>query len=356
METRLSALPFGRESCDSPAVKVLIGPSLKGFVWLAENLAIVSEEELFGRRSRRSSRQPVSGIFLSSFQDLHLGDFVVHVDHGIAIYKGLIHLNVRGIESDFLLMEYQVGDRLYVPVDKLAKVQKYLGVDGHEPRVDRLGGKSWETAKKKARESAERIAQELLNLYARRQVNEGFRFSPPDTFFQEFEATFSYEETSDQVRAIEDVLADMGSSQPMDRLICGDVGYGKTEVAIRAAFKAVMDGKQVAMLVPTTVLAEQHYQTFVERFEGFPVSVAALSRFKTTAQQKEVLKGLERGTVDVVVGTHRLLQKDVAFRDLGLVIVDEEQRFGVKHKENLKQLRVSVDVLTLSATPIPRTL
>jgi transcription-repair coupling factor (superfamily II helicase) len=356
VEVLLSAAPFGQESSDSPALKVLIGPSLKGFVWPAENLAIVSEEELFGRRSRRTSRQPVSGIFLNSFQDLHLGDFVVHVDHGIAIYKGLIHLNVRGVESDFILMEYQDGDRLYVPVDKLAKVQKYLGVDGHDPRVDRLGGKSWETAKKKARESAERIAQELLNLYALRQVNEGFRFSPPDTFFQEFEATFAYEETSDQVRAIEDVLADMGSSQPMDRLICGDVGFGKTEVAIRAAFKAVMDGKQVAMLVPTTVLAEQHYQTFVERFEGFPARVAALSRFKTVSQQKEVLKGLERGTIDVVVGTHRLLQKDVTFRDLGLVIVDEEQRFGVKHKENLKKLRVSVDVLTLSATPIPRTL
>jgi transcription-repair coupling factor (superfamily II helicase) len=293
---------------------------------------------------------------LNSFQDLHLGDFVVHVDHGIGVYKELVHLNVRDIESDFLLIEYQDADRLYVPVDKLAKVQKYLGIEGHEPRVDKLGGKSWEAAKKKARESAERIAQEILNLYAQRQVNEGFRFSPPDTYFQEFEATFAHEETSDQVRAIDDVLADMGCSQPMDRLICGDVGYGKTEVAIRAAFKAIMDGKQVAMLVPTTVLAEQHYQTFLERFNGFPATVAALSRFKTSSQQKQVLKGLEHGTIDVVIGTHRLLQKDVSFRDLGLVIVDEEHRFGVKHKENLKKLRVSVDVLTLSATPIPRTL
>ena len=356
VEVLFSALPFGEESFASPAVKVLVGPSLKGFFWPAEKLAVVSEEEVFGRRSRRSSRKPVSGIFLNSFQDLHLGDFVVHVDHGIGIYRELVHLNVRDIENDFLLLEYQDGDRLYVPVDKLTKVQKYLGIEGHEPRVDKLGGKSWETAKHKALESAERIAQELLSLYAQRQVNEGFRFSPPDTYFQEFEATFAYEETPDQVRAIDDVLEDMGAGRPMDRLICGDVGYGKTEVAIRAAFKAVTDGKQVAMLVPTTVLAEQHYQTFAERFEGFPAAIAALSRFKSPAQQKQVLKDLERGVIDVVIGTHRLLQKDVKFRDLGLVIVDEEHRFGVKHKENLKKLRVSVDVLTLTATPIPRTL
>jgi transcription-repair coupling factor (superfamily II helicase) len=356
VDVLFSALTFGEESFESLAVKVLVGPSLQGFLWPAERLAVVSEEEVFGRRSRRSSRKSVSGIFLNSFQDLHLGDFVVHVDHGIGIYKELVHLNVRGIENDFLLIEYQDGDRLYVPVDKLTKVQKYLGIEGHDPRLDKLGGKSWETAKNKARESAERIAQELLNLYAHRQVNEGFRFSPPDTYFQEFEATFAYEETPDQVRAIEDVLEDMGSARPMDRLVCGDVGYGKTEVAIRAAFKAVTDGKQVAMLVPTTVLAEQHYQTFAERFDGFPATVTALSRFKSPSQQKQVLKDLERGVVDVVIGTHRLLQKDVKFRDLGLVIVDEEHRFGVKHKELLKKLRVSVDVLTLTATPIPRTL
>ena len=356
VDVLFSTLAFGEESFESPAVKVLVGPSLPGFLWPAERLAVVSEEEVFGRRSRRGSRKSFSGIFLNSFQDLHLGDFVVHVDHGIGIYKELVHLNVRGIENDFLLIEYQDGDRLYVPVDKLTKVQKYLGIEGHDPRVDKLGGKSWETVKKKVRESAERIAQDLLNLYAQRQVNEGFRFSPPDTYFQEFEATFAYEETPDQVRAIEDVLEDMGSSRPMDRLICGDVGYGKTEVAIRAAFKAVTDGKQVAILVPTTVLAEQHYQTLGERFEGFPATVAALSRFKSASQQKQVLKDLERGVIDVVIGTHRLLQKDVKFRDLGLVIVDEEHRFGVKHKELLKKLRVSVDVLTLTATPIPRTL
>ena len=356
VETIFSESPFGEESHDAPVVKVIVGPLTNGFFWPKEMLSVVCEEEIFGKRPRRRSRKPVAGIFLNSFQDLHLGDFLVHVDHGIGVYKELVHLNVRGIESDFLLIEYQDGDRLYVPVDKLQRVQKYLGIEGQEPRVDRLGGKSWETAKKKARESAERIAEELLNLYATRQVQQGFRFSPPDSYFQEFETTFSYEETADQLNAIEDVLHDMALPQPMDRLICGDVGYGKTEVALRAAFKAVMDGKQVAMLVPTTVLAEQHYQTFRERFEGFPVIVSTLSRFKTRAQQKQVLEGLKKGTVDIVVGTHRLIQKDVLFRDLGLLIVDEEHRFGVKDKEKLKQLRVSVDVLTLTATPIPRTL
>ncbi|NTV41741.1 MAG: transcription-repair coupling factor, partial [Syntrophobacteraceae bacterium] len=352
----LSTQPFGEESYDSQDVKVMVGPLDKGFLWPAEQLTVVSEEELFGKRPRRHARKSVSGLFLSSFQDLHGGDYVVHVDHGIGVYRELVHLKVGATESDFLLLDYTDGDRLYVPVDKLQKVQKYLGVEGRGPRVDRLGGKSWEAAKKKARESAERIAEELLNLYAARQIDEGFQFSSPDNLFREFEATFSYEETDDQIGAIEDVLADMASKRPMDRLICGDVGYGKTEVALRAAFKAVMDGKQVAMLVPTTVLAEQHTQTFNERFDGFPVRIASLSRFKTKRQQNQVLEGLKKGAIDIVVGTHRLLQKDLVFRDLGLLIVDEEHRFGVKDKERLKQMRAAVDVLTLTATPIPRTL
>ncbi len=351
-----SSMAFGEESYSAPVVKVLTGPLEKGFYWPEERLAVVCEEEIFGKRSRRRSKSAVAGIFLNSFRDLHVGDYVVHVDHGIGVYKELAHLSVGGAESDFLLLEYQGGDRLYVPVDKLQRVQKYLGIEGQDPRIDKLGGKSWETAKRKARESAERVAEELLNLYALRQVNEGFRYSSPDSFYREFEATFSYEETPDQLDAIEDVITDMTASRPMDRLICGDVGFGKTEVAVRAAFKAIMDGKQVAMLVPTTVLAEQHFQTFDERFKGFPVRVVSLSRFKSRAQQKQVLEGLKKGTVDLVVGTHRLLQSDVAFRDLGLLIIDEEHRFGVKHKEKLKQLRVSVDVLTLTATPIPRTL
>lgn len=356
VHSMVTDLPFGEESFDAPVVKVMVGALEKGFAWEAERLVIVSEEELFGHRPKRRGKKPVAGIFLNSFQDLHVGDHVVHVDHGIGVYKELVHLKLRGMESDFLLLEYLDGDRLYVPVDKLQKVQKYLGLEGRDPRVDKLGGKSWEAAKKKARESAEKIAEELLSLYAERQVKAGYQFSPPDRYFREFEAKFAFEETEDQTRAIEDVLEDMASPRPMDRLICGDVGYGKTEVALRAAFKAVIEGKQVAVLVPTTVLAEQHYQTFLERLDGFPVNVASLSRFKTQAQQRQILEGLVKGTIDVVVGTHRLLQKDVKFRDLGLLIIDEEHRFGVKDKEKIKRMRVAVDVLTLTATPIPRTL
>jgi transcription-repair coupling factor (superfamily II helicase) len=356
VDALVSDLPFGEESYDAPVLKVMVGNLDSGFFWPGEKLAVLCEEEVFGRRGRRRGRKTVSGLFLNSFQDLHVGDHVVHVDHGIGVYRELAHLTVGGVESDFLRLEYQGNDRLYVPVDKLQKVQKYLGVEGENPRVDKLGGRSWETAKKKAKESAERIAQELLDLYAKRQINKGYRYSPPDQLFVEFETTFSYQETPDQAGAIEDVLEDMASERPMDRLVCGDVGYGKTEVALRAAFKAVLDGKQVAMLVPTTVLAEQHHHTFKERFEGFPIRVESLSRFKTPAQQKQVLADLKKGAVDVIIGTHRLLQKDVHFHDLGLLIVDEEHRFGVKHKERLKQFRVSVDVLTLTATPIPRTL
>ncbi len=356
VEAVLSAEPFGEESFETPLVKIVGGSLENGFFWPADRLAVVSDEELFERRPRRRAQKPVSGIFLNSFQDLHQGDFVVHVDHGIGLYKELAHLSVGGIESDFLLLGYQDGDKLYVPVDKLQKVQKYMGLEGQDPKIDKLGGKSWEAAKTKARESAEKMAEELLELYAKRQVGEGFSFTNPDRYFQEFETTFAFEETPDQVKAIEDVLDDMTSKRPMDRLICGDVGYGKTEVALRAAFKAVMDGKQVAMLVPTTVLAEQHHESFSERFEGFPVTVASLSRFKTAAQQKQILEGLKKGGIDIVIGTHRLLQKDVVFKDLGLLIIDEEHRFGVRHKEMMKRLRVSVDVLTLTATPIPRTL
>lgn len=356
IKAALSVQPFGEESFETAQVKVIGGALRNGFLWSAERLAVVAEEEVFERRSRRRAQKPLAGIFLNSFQDLHQGDFVVHVDHGIGIYRELAHLNVGGIENDFLLIAYQEGDKLYVPVDRLQKVQKYMGLEGQDPKVDKLGGKSWESAKRKARESAEKMAEELLEIFARRQMGEGFSFTPPDQLFQEFETTFSFEETPDQARAIEDVLDDMTSQRPMDRLICGDVGYGKTEVALRAAFKAVMDGKQVAMLVPTTVLAEQHHESFRERFENFPVTIAALSRFKTTAQQKQILEGLKKGAIDVVVGTHRLLQKDVVFKDLGLLIIDEEHRFGVRHKEMMKRLRVSVDVLTLTATPIPRTL
>jgi len=356
IEAVVSSHGFGEESFESSLVKIIQGTLGNGFFWQSEKLAVVAEEEIFERRSRRRGQKPVAGIFLSSFQDLHHGDFVVHVDHGIGVFKELAHLNAGGVENDFLLIAYQDGDKLYVPVDKLEKVQKYMGLEGQDPQVDKLGGKSWEKAKAKARESAEKMAEELLDLYALRQMGEGYSFTAPDHYFQEFETTFAFEETPDQVKAIEDVLDDMTSKRPMDRLICGDVGYGKTEVALRAAFKAVMDGKQVAMLVPTTVLAEQHHESFLERFEGFPVNVASLSRFKSAVQQRTIVQGLKKGSVDIVIGTHRLLQEDIAFKDLGLLIIDEEHRFGVRHKEKLKKLRASVDVLTLTATPIPRTL
>ncbi|MDR3570491.1 MAG: transcription-repair coupling factor [Syntrophobacteraceae bacterium] len=356
VESFASGRGFGEESFEAGPVKIVQGTLANGFFWPAEKLAVAAEEEIFERRSPRRGQKSVAGLFLSSFQDLHQGDFIVHVDHGIGVYKELAHLNAGGVENDFLLIAYQEGDKLYVPVDKLGKVQKYLGMEGESPKVDKLGGKSWLKAKAKARESAEKMAEELLDLYAMRQVGEGHSFTPPDRYYQEFETTFAFEETPDQVKAIEDVLDDMTSKRPMDRLICGDVGYGKTEVAIRAAFKAVMDGKQVAMLVPTTILAEQHYETFQERFEGFPVNVASLSRFKSASQQKAVIEKTRKGQVDIVIGTHRLLQQDVVFKDLGLLIIDEEQRFGVSHKEKLKKLRASVDVLTLTATPIPRTL
>jgi transcription-repair coupling factor (superfamily II helicase) len=255
-----------------------------------------------------------------------------------------------------MAIEFRDGDKLYVPVDRMNCVQKYVGVDTISPRLDKMGGKSWDRVKERVKKSIRKIAGQLLKLYATRQIEEGHAFSPPDHHFREFEAAFEYAETPDQSRAIEEVMADLQTPVPMDRLVCGDVGYGKTEIALRAAFLAVWDQKQVAFLVPTTVLAEQHYQTFKKRFAPYPVEIETLSRFRSPAQQRDVVRRLKEGQVDVVIGTHRLLQKDISFRDLGLLVVDEEQRFGVAHKEKLKQLRQSVDVLALTATPIPRTL
>ena len=259
-------------------------------------------------------------------------------------------------EGDFLQLEYAGGDKLYLPVERIEKVQKYVGGEGQTPRLDKMGGGAWEKAKLKARAAVEELARELLKIYARRELSQGFAYSPPDRVFREFEAAFPYEETPDQLQAIQEVLADMESPRPVDRLVCGDVGYGKTEVAIRAAFRAALDGRQVAVLVPTTVLARQHWETFRERFKGYPVEVDMVSRFRTPAEQKQVLERAAAGQVDILIGTHRLLQRDVRFKNLGLVIIDEEQRFGVSHKERLKKLRAEVDVITLTATPIPRTL
>jgi transcription-repair coupling factor (superfamily II helicase) len=342
----------------SPGEIAILSHELSGGFHLDEALlTYITEAEIFGTRHippRRS--RPKEGSPLASCQDLAYGDFVVHEDHGIGVYKGLRQLTVGGTEGDYLLIVYADHAKLYVPTGKLHLIHRYAGADGSPPALDRLGSASWAKAKERVKASVREMARELLTLYAARQVIKGHAL-PPDTPWQrEFEAGFPYEETPDQLQAIADVKADMEANRPMDRLVCGDVGYGKTEVAMRAAFKTVIAGKQVAVLVPTTVLALQHAQTFSERFGGFPVKVEMLSRFRSRKEQGEVLRGARDGTVDIVIGTHRLLQKDVHFRDLGLLVVDEEHRFGVAAKERLKQLRRQVDVLTLTATPIPRTL
>jgi transcription-repair coupling factor (superfamily II helicase) len=312
--------------------------------------------ELFGwAKPRRATprRRAARDAFLS---DLLVGDYVVHIEHGIGIYRGLAKLTLDGVEREYLHLDYAEGDKLYVPTDQIDRVSRYIGVGEAAPTLTRLSGMDWERAKARAKKAVQQIARDLLDLYAARELAPGYTF-PPDTPWQsELEASFPYIETPDQLAAIEAVKVDMERRQPMDRLICGDVGYGKTEVALRAAFKAAIDGKQVAILVPTTILAQQHYNTFQERLAAYPLRLEMLSRFRSDKEQREVVSGLQRGVVDIVIGTHRLLQKDVAFKDLGLVVIDEEQRFGVVHKERLKHLRQEVDVLTLTATPIPRTL
>jgi len=337
--------------------EIIVGELGTGFRIPSINLAVITEEDIFGERVKRRPPTPRKmDAFLTQLRDLEVGDLVVHTDHGIGVYQGLKRLKIEGIENDYLMLEYQGGDRLYLPVHRLSLIGKYIGVEGKRPPINRLGGSSWQNTRKRVKRAVEEIARELLQLYAERQVKEGFAFSRGDRLFSEFEASFEYDETPDQAMAIEDVMRDMEEAKPMDRLICGDVGYGKTEVAMRAAFKAVLDSKQVALLVPTTVLAQQHYLTFKKRFAPYPVIVEVLSRFKGPEEQRGILKRLTWGEIDIIIGTHRLLQKDVAFKDLGLVIIDEEHRFGVTHKERLKEMRKTVDVLTLTATPIPRTL
>jgi transcription-repair coupling factor (superfamily II helicase) len=341
----------------SEGLGVLVGECGTGFQLPAVGLVLLSEHEIFGAQRRRLRRPPFSrGAAITTFTDLQPNDLVVHEDHGIGRYHGLRTLSTDGRGADFLLLEYADGGRLYLPVERLDLITKYLGAPEGAARLDRLGGAAWQRVKESVRAALREMAEELLRLYATRSLAERPAF-PGDTPWQgEFEAAFRFEETPDQLRAIEDVKADMNGARPMDRLVAGDVGYGKTEVALRAAFKAVTDGRQVAVLVPTTVLAQQHFNTFTERFVPFPARVELLSRFRSPREQKAVIDGLRRGAVDVVIGTHRLLSKDVAFKNLGLLIVDEEHRFGVRHKEQIKRLRTSVDVLTLTATPIPRTL
>jgi len=336
---------------------VLHGDLSAGFLSSDLRLAVLTEEELFAKGARHKPQaKSKTATFLSSLEDLNVGDYVVHVQHGIARYLGLKRLSVQDFESDYLILEFAGGDKLYVPLDRLNQVQRYSGAEGHGPRPDRLGGTSWAKTTARVKKDIEEMAQELIDLYANRELAKRHGYGYDSMLYHEFEAAFEYEETTDQLKAIEDITRDMESSKPMDRLVCGDVGYGKTEVAMRAAFKAVEDNRQVAVLVPTTLLAHQHYDNFSERFAPFPARVALLSRFQSPKEAKAILKDVATGTIDVVIGTHRLLQKDVVFRNLGLVIIDEEQWFGVRHKERLKELRTQVDVLTLTATPIPRTL
>jgi transcription-repair coupling factor (superfamily II helicase) len=348
----ISEAVFGRGR-----IYLIYGIIQSGFIWPEGGIALISDQEIFGTayRSRKTAARPKASELLN-FEDLKQDDWVVHADHGIGQYGGLIKLTLEGSVNDFLLIRYRDDDKLYLPVDRMNQVQKYMGVDGVAPVMDKMGGKTWERVKRSVKKSTERMAGELLKLYAARSVQQGHAFGEVDTYFQGFEEGFPYEETSDQLKAIEDVLGDMRRINPMDRLVCGDVGYGKTEVALRAAFLAVSEAKQVALLVPTTVLAEQHYATFCERFQRYPVKIACLSRFRPAREQRQMAAAIQSGDIDIAIGTHRLLQKDIEFKELGLLVLDEEQRFGVRHKEKIKKMRKTVDVLTLTATPIPRTL
>ncbi|MBF0119460.1 MAG: transcription-repair coupling factor [Desulfobacterales bacterium] len=349
---------FPEEMREHGLVYIILGHISSGFVWEDESISIITEDEIFGQKQHRREKRKKSSVkeTLLSLDDLKQDDLIVHVDHGIGKYKGLIKLKIDGITNDYLLLSYKDEDKLYLPVDRMNMVQKYIGVEGLTPDLDKMGGKSWDKTKERAKKAAEKIAGELLELYAARKIKEGHTFGEVDSYFHDFEAGFPYEETPDQLKAIEDVISDMQNTTPMDRLICGDVGYGKTEVALRASFIAANEGKQVAILVPTTLLAEQHFTNFSNRFEKYPFVIKCLNRFRSSSEQRTIIDDLASGKIDIAIGTHRLIQKDVKFKDLGLLIIDEEQRFGVKHKERLKKFKTTVDVLTLTATPIPRTL
>ncbi|OIJ20519.1 transcription-repair coupling factor [Anaerobacillus alkalidiazotrophicus] len=338
--------------------QITVGQLTGGFELPLQKLIVITEEEIFTKKTKRPKRkQKLSNAErIKNYSELKVGDLVVHINHGIGKYLGIQTLEINGIHKDYLHITYAGNDKLYVPVEQIDQVQKYVGQEDKDPKIYALGGTDWKKVKKKVQSSVEDIADDLIKLYAEREASVGYAFSKDSLEQREFEGSFPYEETEDQLRCIQEIKEDMEKQRPMDRLLCGDVGYGKTEVAIRAAFKAIMDGKQVAFLVPTTILAQQHYETIRERFSDHPINIGLLSRFRTRKEQNETLKGLKSGAVDIVVGTHRLLSKDVIYKDLGLLIIDEEQRFGVTHKEKIKQLKANVDVLTLTATPIPRTL
>jgi transcription-repair coupling factor (superfamily II helicase) len=338
---------------------IVVGPLGRGVILPGEGFAIVTEEEIFGGRAHRAREKrsrDAARPFIEDLRSLNVGDYVVHVDHGIGRYQGLVHRDVGGLTVDLLVVEYSGGDKLYLPVYRLNQIQKYSGGEAGEPKIDRLGGATFAKTKARVQKEVRKMADELLRLYAERQAQPGDAIEVANDDYRAFEATFPFDETDDQARAIEEVNRDLETPRPMDRLVCGDVGFGKTEVALRAAFRVAMSGKQVAVLCPTTVLAQQHFRTFESRMRDYPISLKALSRFQSKKEQDEALALLKEGKLDVIIGTHRLLSKDIHFKSLGLLVVDEEQRFGVVHKERIKQLRTNVDVLTLSATPIPRTL
>ncbi len=342
-------------------VVVLAANIGQGFQYPSIKFQVITDREMLGankqgKKSKAKKKAKANSSKIDSFLDLKIGDYVVHENSGVGKYTGIEQISVNNIKRDYLKVVYKGGDNLYVPIDQMDKVQKYIGGDVERVKLNKLGSQDWSKAKRKVKKEIEDMTKELIDLYAKREARKGYRFSKDTLWQAEFEEKFPFQETDDQLKAIKDAKRDMESGKAMDRLICGDVGYGKTEVAIRAIFKAVMDGKQVAVLVPTTILAQQHYNTFVERFEDYPIRVEVLSRFKTAKQQKDVIKDAKKGLVDVLIGTHRIVSKDIDMPKLGLVVVDEEQRFGVRHKESLKKIKANVDVLTLSATPIPRTL
>ena len=336
-------------------VTLSIGSGENGFNCPDKDLCLFTENELYGKPKVRRTRRKVSRIGLD-WRELSVGDYVVHANHGVGQFMGIKSMTVDDATRDYIHIRYAEDDALYVPLDQVDMIEKYVGPEGSKPRLQRLGSGEWQRIKARVNKSIQDMARNLLLLEAQRKSRKGHAYSPDTPWQREFEESFEYEDTEDQVLSTQEIKEDMQKPYPMDRLLCGDVGYGKTEVAMRATFKAVMESKQVAVLVPTTILAEQHYATFKRRFEGYPVSIEVLSRFRTPREQKKVLRDVALGAVDVLIGTHRLLSKDVKFKDLGLLIVDEEHRFGVADKEKLKQMSVTCDVLTLTATPIPRTL
>ncbi len=339
-------------------IMVSVGNLARGYEFPESSFVILSEQDIFGSRARRKKKKTrkYEGEQIAGLSDLTIGDYVVHENHGLGIYQGFEKIEVDKVVKDYIKISYAKGGNLYIPATQLDAIQKYGSQDGKKPKLNTLGTQDWVNTKNRVRAAVGVVAKELVDLYALREQNQGYVYGPDTVWQQEFEETFPYEETDGQLEAIAAVKQDMMSSKIMDRLICGDVGYGKTEIAIRAAFKAVQDGKQVVYLVPTTILAQQHYNTFLKRMSHYPVNIGLLCRFVGAAEQKKTIEGLKTGQIDIVIGTHRLLSKDVSYKDLGLLIIDEEQRFGVNHKEQIKQMKKTVDVLSLSATPIPRTL